>query len=164
MRHAACREHALRWSLDTQNCRSSAAPLLVFDHGTQGGHTPSGNGGGDRDRGDPGHGNLGKGPQSDPEQPALAMRSRALSYEEACTGACPRSTAPVRCHMRRRARGRALGLNPVFRKTKRKTEGPQHFAFPEISRENIGCLVLHSGNSRVSLSLRAGLGQNLRQN
>ena len=33
-------------------------------------------------------------------------------------------------------------------------EGPQHFAFPEISRENRGCLVLHSGNSRVSLSLR----------
>ena len=29
-----------------------------------------------------------------------------------------------------------VGLNPVFRKTKRKTEGPQHFAFPEISREN----------------------------
>ena len=56
------------------------------------------------------------------------------------------------------------GINQVFRKTKRKTEGPQHFAFPEISRENRGCLVLHSGNSRVSLSLRAGLGQNLRQN
>ena len=52
----------------------------------------------------------------------------------------------------------------LFRQTKRKTEGPQHFAFPEISRENRGCLVLHSGNSRVSLSLRAGLGQNLRQN
>ena len=31
-----------------------------------------------------------------------------------------------------------LGLNEVFRKTKRKTEGPQHFAFPEISRENRG--------------------------
>ena len=64
-----------------------------------------------------------------------------------------------------------VGLNEVFRKTKRKTEGPQHFAFPEISRENRGCLVLHSvslefpsGNSRVSLSLRAGLGQNLGQN
>ena len=27
------------------------------------------------------------------------------------------------------------------RVTKRKTEGPQHFAFPEISRENSGCLV-----------------------
>ena len=39
-----------------------------------------------------------------------------------------------------------------FRQTKRKTEGPQHFAFPEISRENRGCLVLHSGNSRVSMS------------
>ena len=40
------------------------------------------------------------------------------------------------------------------------------FAFPENSRENRGCLVLHSGNSRVSLSesVRAGLGQNLRQN
>ena len=50
-----------------------------------------------------------------------------------------------------------LGLDPVFRKTKRKTEGPQHFAFPENSRETRGCLVLHSGNSRVSLSLRAGL-------
>ena len=49
--------------------------------------------------------------------------------------------------------GLSLGLNQVFRKTKRKTEGPQHFAFPEISRENRGCLVLHSGNSRVSLSL-----------
>ena len=58
----------------------------------------------------------------------------------------------------------SVGLSTVFRKTKRKTEGPQHFAFPEISRENRGCLVLHSGNSRVSLSLRAGLGQNLRQN
>ena len=54
-----------------------------------------------------------------------------------------------------------VGLNKLFRQTKRKTEGPQHFAFPEISRENRGCLVLHSGNSRVSLSLRAGLGQNL---
>ena len=40
---------------------------------------------------------------------------------------------------------------------------PRAGAF-EISRENRGCLVLHSGNSRVSLSLRAGLGQNLRQN
>ena len=57
-----------------------------------------------------------------------------------------------------------VGLNEVFRKTKRKTEGPQHFAFPEISRENRGCLVLNSGNSLFSLSLRAGLGQNLRQN
>ena len=57
-----------------------------------------------------------------------------------------------------------VGLSTVFRKTKRKTEGSQHFAFPEISRENRGCLVLHSGNSRVSLSLRAGLGQNLTQN
>ena len=57
-----------------------------------------------------------------------------------------------------------LGLEQVFRKTKRKTEGPQHFAFPEISRENRGCLVLRSGNSLFSLSLRAGLGQNLRQN
>ena len=64
-----------------------------------------------------------------------------------------------------------VGLSQVFRQTKRKTEGPQHFAFPEISRENRGCLVLHSvslefpsGNSRVSLSLRAGLGQNLGQN
>ena len=57
-----------------------------------------------------------------------------------------------------------VGLYIPFRQTKRKTEGPQHFAFPEISRENRGCLVLHSGNSRVSLSLRAGLGQNLRQN
>ena len=57
-----------------------------------------------------------------------------------------------------------FGLYILFRQTKRKTEGPQHFAFPEISRENRGCLVLHSGNSRVSLSLRAGLGQNLRQN
>ncbi|EOD07031.1 hypothetical protein EMIHUDRAFT_198278 [Emiliania huxleyi CCMP1516] len=37
-----------------------------------------------------------------------------------------------------------VGLGQVFRKTKRKTEGPQHFAFPEISRENRGCLVLHS--------------------
>ena len=37
-----------------------------------------------------------------------------------------------------------VGLHQVFRKTKRKTEGPQHFAFPEISRENRGCLVLHS--------------------
>ena len=46
-----------------------------------------------------------------------------------------------------------LGLYILFRQTKRKTEGPQHFAFPEISRENRGCLVLHSGNSRVSLSL-----------
>ena len=57
-----------------------------------------------------------------------------------------------------------VGLYILFRQTKRKTEGPQHFAFPEISRENRGCLVLHSGNSRLSLSLRAGLGQNLRQN
>ena len=40
---------------------------------------------------------------------AFHMRRRALSYEEACTGACPRSTAPVRCHMRGRARGRAPG-------------------------------------------------------
>ena len=63
------------------------------------------------------------------------------------------------------ASGAHLGLYEVFfRQTKRKTEGPQHFAFPEISRENRGCLVLHSGNSRVSLNLRAGLGQNLRQN
>ena len=54
-----------------------------------------------------------------------------------------------------------VGLSTVFRKTKRKTEGSQHFAFPEISRENRGCLVLHSGNSLFSLSLRAGLGQNL---
>ena len=38
-----------------------------------------------------------------------------------------------------------LGLEQVFRKTKRKTEGPQHLAFPEISRENRGCLFLHSG-------------------
>ena len=53
---------------------------------------------------------------------------------------------------------------PGFPATKRKRVRPQHFAFPEISRENRGCLVLHSGNSRVSLSLRAGLGQNLRQN
>ena len=45
-----------------------------------------------------------------------------------------------------------VGLYPCFRKPKRKTEGPQHFAFPEISRENRGCLVLHSGNSRVSLT------------
>ena len=51
-----------------------------------------------------------------------------------------------------------FGLHKLFRQTKRKTEGPQHFAFPEISRGNRGCLVLHSGNSRVSLSLRAGLG------
>ena len=50
-------------------------------------------------------------------------------------------------------------------------EGPQHFAFLEISRENRGCLVLYSvslefpsGKSRVSLRLRAGLGQNLRRN
>ena len=59
------------------------------------------------------------------------------------------------------AAGAGVGLHKLFRQTKRKTEGPQHFAFPEISRENRGCLVLHSGNSRVSLSLRAGLGQNL---
>ena len=63
-----------------------------------------------------------------------------------------------------RGTGADLGLCILFRKTKRKTEGPQHFAFPEISRENRGCLVLHSGNSLFSLSLRAGLGQNLRQN
>ena len=62
------------------------------------------------------------------------------------------------------AAGAGVGLHKLFGQTKRKTEGPQHFAFPEISRENRGCLVLHSGNSRVSLSLRAGLGQNLRQN
>ena len=58
----------------------------------------------------------------------------------------------------------SVGLYPCFRKPKRKREGPQHFSFPEISRETRGCLVLHSGNSRVSLSLRAGLGQNLRRN
>ena len=58
----------------------------------------------------------------------------------------------------------AFGLYESFRQPRGKPEGPQHFAFPEISRETRGCLVLHSGNSRVSLSLRAGLGQNLRQN
>ena len=59
----------------------------------------------------------------------------------------------------------------VKAKPRGKPEGPQHFAFPEVSRETRGCLVLHSvslefpsGNSRVSLSLRAGLGQNLGQN
>ena len=57
-----------------------------------------------------------------------------------------------------------VGLHIRFRKPKRKREGPQHFSFPEISKETRGCLVLHSGNSRVCLSLRAGLGQNLRRN
>ena len=63
------------------------------------------------------------------------------------------------------------GLYESFRQPRGKPEGPQHFAFPEVSRETRGCLVLHSvslefpsGNSRVSLSLRAGLGQNLGQN
>ena len=44
-------------------------------------------------------------------------------------------------HERQEARAavaRQVGLSTVFRKTKRKTEGPQHFAFPEISRENRG--------------------------
>jgi len=70
-------------------------------------------------------------------------------------------------------RPRKLAFSKGFRKPKRKPEGPQHFVFefPEVSRETRGCLVLHSvslelssGNSRVSLSLRAGLGQNLGQN
>ena len=34
----------------------------------------------------------------------------------------------------------SIGLHKLFRQTKRKTEGPQQFAFPEISRENRGCL------------------------
>ena len=42
------------------------------------------------------------------------------------------------------ARPLLLGLNKLFRQTKRKTEGPQHFAFLEISRENRGFWVLHS--------------------
>ena len=64
-----------------------------------------------------------------------------------------------------------VGLSEGFRQPRGKPECPQHFAFPEVSRETRGCLVLHSvslefpsGNSRVSLSLRAGLGQNLGQN
>ena len=40
--------------------------------------------------------------------------------------------------------GRRIGLYESFRQPRGKTEGPQHFAFPEISRENRGCLVLHS--------------------
>ena len=66
---------------------------------------------------------------------------------------------------------RMFGLSKGFRQPRGKPEGPQHFAFPEVSRETRRCLVLHSvslefpsGNSQVSLSLRAGLGQNLGQN
>ena len=54
-----------------------------------------------------------------------------------------------------------VGLSEGFRQPRGKPEGPQHFAFPEVSRETRGCLVLHSvslefpsGNSRVSLSLK----------
>jgi len=57
---------------------------------------------------------------------------------------------------------------------KRKTEGPQHFAFPEISRENIGCLgfwcspfwklAFRLASFPESESWSASLGQNLRQN
>ena len=47
-------------------------------------------------------------------------------------------------------KGGPLGLHILFRQTKRKTEGPQHFAFPEILRENRGCLVLHILETRES--------------
>jgi len=69
------------------------------------------------------------------------------------------ATGPRRREFFLSGRRLPFGLNQVFRKTNRKTEGPQHFAFPEISRENRGSLVLHSGNSRVSLSLRAVWGK-----
>ena len=50
-----------------------------------------------------------------------------------------------------------FGLGEVFRKRqkgKHRATVPSTlvFAFPEISRENRGCLVLHSGNSRLSLT------------
>ena len=42
---------------------------------------------------------------------------------------------------------------------------PSTFRFRKFpGKPERGCLELHSGNSRVSLSLRAGLGQNLRRN
>ena len=54
----------------------------------------------------------------------------------------------------------------MFPETKKETtEGPQHFAFPEISRETRGCLELHSvsfefpsGKSRVSLESESWSG------
>jgi len=56
----------------------------------------------------------------------------------------------------------------LFPETKKETRGsPALFVsgnFQGNQPERRGCLVLHSGNSRVSLSLRAGLGQNLRRN
>ena len=44
-------------------------------------------------------------------------------------------------------------------KQKGKQRGPSTLRFRKFPG-NRGCLVLHSGNSRLSLSLRAGLGQN----
>ena len=99
-----------------------------------------------------------------------ARCSRAEAEDVAAMGRPLRRSRRWLCPRRPPAKSACLegpilfGLYLLFRQTKRKTEGPQHFAFPEISRENRGCLVLHSGNSRLSLSLRAGLGQNLRQN
>ena len=104
-----------------------------------------------------------------PKRPNQQVEERGGSGEEKMGLANRPARARLR-HIGRPANSqpglgrRRVGLHTLFRQTKRKTEGPQHFAFPEISRENRGCLVLHSGNSRVSLSLRAGLGQNLRQN
>ena len=63
------------------------------------------------------------------------------------TGVCRRGfVSRILTHTRR-----GVGLNEVFRKTKRKTEGPQHFAFPEISRENRGVFGAPFCFSRVSL-------------
>ena len=98
--------------------------------------------------------------------------TRRTSSSRACTGASNgkgqstvASGQPQGAGQRHR-RCLLLGLGQVFRKTKRKTEGPQHFGL---------CV---SGNFQgkqrvfgapfwklaVSLSLRAGLGQNRRQN
>ena len=53
----------------------------------------------------------------------------------------------------------------MFPETKKETRGsPALFVSGNFHGKTRGCLELHSGNSRVSLSLRAGLGQNLRRN
>ena len=60
--------------------------------------------------------------------------------------------------------GRTAWPAQAFPANKKENRGSPALCVSGNFQENRGCLVLHSGNSRVSLSLRAGLGQNLTQN
>ena len=65
-----------------------------------------------------------------------------------------RSCSSLRNDVWRACRLRAcscIGLSEGFRQPRGKPEGPQHFAFPEVSRETRGCLGAPFCFSRVSL-------------